>query len=76
MKNLFRYWSGLKWEDKSFDEVDADLPKTFILGYKRKHPLTFYQLFFRDKLSIVGNFIPLLVLTLLLVIQLVVYVIK
>lgn len=63
--SLIEWWHNLKWMDKSYDvpEVEGSL--------KRAKPLTWKELFFRDKFSVIFNFGFALVLLVLIIIRLI-----
>jgi len=59
--NPIVYFKNLKWIDKAYDEVEEG--HTF----KRKNPLTFKQIFFRDWMSILTNFVSLCLIIIILI---------
>ena len=64
MINIIRWWIELPFENKKLDEtVSPD-------SLKRKIPLTIKELFFRDKLAVLTNFLPLLLLIVMILFDL------
>ena len=50
--NIINWWQTLPWEDTKFDQtISPD-------SSRRKIPLTLKEVFFRDKLAVLSNFVP------------------
>jgi hypothetical protein len=65
MINIIKWWNELPWKNKKLDEaVSPD-------SLKRKRPLTWRELFFRDKVAVITNLLPISLLIVLLIMNLV-----
>ena len=60
--NLVNWWNNLKWNDTSYDDVREGT------RFTRAKPLTWKQLFFRDRVAVISNvIIPSIVMLFLIV---------